>query len=115
GNPRSARRDFDRGLTLDPRNPRALLGLAHLARPTDPRAALGLVDRALAADPDFLDAIELPAQLRASLGDPSALHAPHPRPRPPPPHARPPPPPPPRPRPPPPPPRRRLPPLDARQ
>ena len=64
--------DFDRALQLDPRNPRAHLGRAYLVRGRDPRAALEEVQRALDAEPDFGDALQLRALIRARLNDPGA-------------------------------------------
>ncbi|HZW29795.1 MAG TPA: tetratricopeptide repeat protein [Isosphaeraceae bacterium] len=70
--PAGAAADFDRALQLDPRHPRAHLGRAYLVRGQDPRAALEHVQRALDAEPDFGDALQLRALLRARLNDPNA-------------------------------------------
>jgi eukaryotic-like serine/threonine-protein kinase len=70
--PAGARADFERALARDPRNARALLGLAHLLRRSDPRVALARVEAALAADPRLADALQLRALIRAHLGDPAA-------------------------------------------
>jgi eukaryotic-like serine/threonine-protein kinase len=64
--------DFSRALTLDPRNARAHLGQAYLVRAQDPRAALEHVERALTAEPDFGDALQLRALIRARGNDPRA-------------------------------------------
>jgi serine/threonine protein kinase/tetratricopeptide (TPR) repeat protein len=65
----SARSDFELVLKDDPSNARALLGMAYVLRRTDARAALEQLDRALAAAPDFADALQLRALIRARLGD----------------------------------------------
>ncbi|QEH37667.1 Serine/threonine-protein kinase PrkC [Aquisphaera giovannonii] len=70
--PAGAAADFGRALELDPKNARAYLGRAHLARPRDQRAALAEAERALAIDPDFGDALQLRALIRAHLNDPGA-------------------------------------------
>ncbi len=64
--------DFSRALTLDPGNPRAHLGQAYFVRSQDPRAALEHAEKALTADPDFGDALQLRALIRARLNDPRA-------------------------------------------
>lgn len=68
----AAEADFRRALDLEPRNPRAHLGQAHVARPRDPRAALAHLEKALAADPELADALQLRALIRARLNDPRA-------------------------------------------
>ncbi|CAN5871225.1 hypothetical protein BH23PLA1_BH23PLA1_11210 [soil metagenome] len=65
--------DLERALQLDPREPRAHLGLAHLRQADHPRAALGHLDRALDIAPSFSDARQFRAVLRARLGDRAAL------------------------------------------
>ncbi len=60
-------------LARDPRHPAAHLGLARLLRTSDPRAALEHADLAASGDPNRLDALELRAWLRGSLGDPLAV------------------------------------------
>jgi serine/threonine protein kinase/tetratricopeptide (TPR) repeat protein len=67
-----AEADFADALSLDPHNARAQLGRAYLLRRADPRAALARVESALAEEPDFNDALQLRALLRARLGDPAA-------------------------------------------
>jgi serine/threonine protein kinase/tetratricopeptide (TPR) repeat protein len=64
--------DFDRALELDPRHPRAHLGRAYLVRHREPRLALDHVEKALTVDPDFGDALQLRALVRAGLNDPGA-------------------------------------------
>ena len=59
-------------MKLDPRNPRAHLGRAYLVRSHDPQAALEHAENALAAEPDFGDALQLRALIRARLNDPRA-------------------------------------------
>ncbi len=63
---------FRRVLSLHPSHARAHLGLAHALRQDDPREALEHVDQALHADPEFADARQLRALLRARQGDPLA-------------------------------------------
>lgn len=70
--PAGARADFARTLILDPKNARAHLGRALLLRGVDNRTALAEVEMALSIDPDFLDALQARALLRARLGDPAA-------------------------------------------
>ena len=72
GDPAGAEEDFGRALDLDPHSARARLGAAYLRRWHDPRAALAQVESALAEDPEFADALQLRALLRARLGDPAA-------------------------------------------
>lgn len=67
--PEGARGDFERALELSPEEPRALLGLARLARETDLDEARALLDRALARAPEFSDALQLRALVLASQGD----------------------------------------------
>ena len=64
--------DFNRALKLDPRNPRAHLGQAHLVRSEAPLAALEHVEKSLEIEPDFGDALQLRALIRARLHDPRA-------------------------------------------
>jgi serine/threonine protein kinase/tetratricopeptide (TPR) repeat protein len=64
--------DFSRALKIDPRNPRAHLGKALLVRREDPKAALEHAEQALAVEPDFGDALQLRALIRARLHDPRA-------------------------------------------
>ena len=71
--PKSAGLDLRRALAVSPRNPRAHFGLALLLRRDSPREALAEADVALSADPNFLDALQLRALLRARLGDLSAI------------------------------------------
>jgi tetratricopeptide (TPR) repeat protein len=61
--------DFSRALQIDGRNPRAHLGRALLARLQDPKLALEHVELALAVEPDFADALQLRALIRARLQD----------------------------------------------
>ncbi len=70
--PAGAERDLRRAILIQPRNPRAHYGLALLTRRSSPREALGEADAALAVDPDFFDALQVRALLRARLGDLSA-------------------------------------------
>jgi tetratricopeptide (TPR) repeat protein len=70
--PDRAAADFRRALEIDPGHPRAHLGRAYLVRQRAPRTALDHLDKALAADPDFGDALQLRALIRARLGDPGA-------------------------------------------
>ena len=70
--PIAAAADFQRALDLDPRNARAHLGRAHLARTKDLRSALSELKTALDADPELADALQLRALIRARLGDPRA-------------------------------------------
>jgi serine/threonine protein kinase/Tfp pilus assembly protein PilF len=72
GDPAGAEEDFAHALDLDPHSARARLGAAYLRRQHDPRAALAQVESALAEDPEFGDALQLRALLRARLGDPGA-------------------------------------------
>jgi tetratricopeptide (TPR) repeat protein len=67
-----AEADFVRALNLDPRHARAHLGQAYLLRRDDLHAALAQVEMALNAEPNFTDALQLRALLRARLGDPTA-------------------------------------------
>jgi len=67
-----AEADFARALHLDARNARAHLGRAYLLRRDDPHAALVQVEMALDSEPNFGDALQLRALLRARLGDPAA-------------------------------------------
>ena len=67
-----AEADLARALHLDPHNARAHLGRAYLLRRDDPHAALVQVETALNAEPNFGDALQLRALLRARLGDPAA-------------------------------------------
>ncbi len=71
--PARAEADFRHLLEHDPRHPAAHLGLARLLRASDPRAALEHADLAASGDPNRLDALELRAWLRGSLGDPLAV------------------------------------------
>ena len=64
--------DFSRALEIDPKNPRGYLGQAYLVRNQDLGVALSLVDKALVIDPDFGDALQLRALIRARLNDPGA-------------------------------------------
>jgi serine/threonine protein kinase/tetratricopeptide (TPR) repeat protein len=67
-----ARADLEAALRIDPKRPRAHLGLAHAVRRDDPDRALAELDAALALDPGLLDAVQLRALLRARRGDPAA-------------------------------------------
>ena len=69
---RGAAADFSRALELDPRCARAYLGMAHLVRTQNQRAALAQVEQALSIDPEFCDALQLRALIRARMGDPGA-------------------------------------------
>ncbi len=71
--PQGAFDDLERTLKLDPREPRAHLGMAHLRQLEDPKAALGHLDQALKISPGFGDALQFRAVLRARLGDRLAL------------------------------------------
>lgn len=70
--PAGAREDFMHVLSNNHTNARAHLGLAHLWRTSNPGASVRAVERALAIDPNFLDALQLRALIRARRGDPSA-------------------------------------------
>jgi len=69
----SAEADFRVILDIDPKHPGALLGLARLRRLSDPNESLRLALRCLEGDPNRVDAVELCAWLRGSLGDPAVV------------------------------------------
>ena len=71
--PRGARADFEHILARDPQHAAAHYGMALLVRAGDPAGALDHLGSALDSDPNFLDAIQLRALIRARLGDPSSL------------------------------------------
>ncbi len=71
--PIRAENEFRRALSIDPRHPRAHLGLAHVKRHGAPREALAHLDQALDALPGLTDARVLRALTRARLGDPDAV------------------------------------------
>ncbi len=71
--PTAARADFTHALDLDPRNARALYGMALLERATRPQAALDHLEAALAADPNLIDAVQLRALVRGRQGDPATI------------------------------------------
>src|SRR5581483_1905959 len=73
-NPAEARVDLARALTLEPRNPRAHYGMASLVRRENPRDALDHLNSALEIDPNFLEARQLRALVRARQGDPAAVN-----------------------------------------
>ena len=71
--PQQAEADFRFVLSQDRKYALAWLGLARVLRKTDPTAALQAVDTAIGLDDSRLDAIELRAWLRGSLGMPEAV------------------------------------------
>ena len=68
--PARAEEDFRTILRIDSRNVGALLGMARAKRLTEPVESLRFAVLAQSADPNRIDAIELAAWLRGSLGDP---------------------------------------------
>jgi len=76
GQPEVARTRFAEARTLDPANPRALLGLARLAYAhKDAGDAADLVRQALDADPAAAEGWEFKGDLAAAQGDPKAAAA----------------------------------------
>ncbi len=71
--PAAARADFEKALKENPRHERAHLGMAHVLRPNDLRAALEHLNEALDEAPEFGDALQFRALVRAHLGDPATV------------------------------------------
>ncbi len=71
--PAAAEADFRQILMVDSKHPGALLGLARLSRLSKPRESLRLALLCLESDPNRVDAVELCAWLRGSLGDPAVV------------------------------------------
>jgi len=72
-NPDGASSDFRSALKIDSDHPTAHYGMARRLRIDDPAGALGHLNEALKVKPNFMDALQLRALIRARIGEPSTL------------------------------------------